>query len=165
MQARLINITGSTAQFWPTPPLSSLINPIFSSANTAIGLNLLVSNSLARTHLHKHPTLPALIHHWNPSNPPLAFLIHHLHDVRSFRKKSHYILPSSFFLINMLVLPLRLEYLLQFSVCWVFLCKELLQINLYFILLKWHMSTIFFFWLISWLFVLYEFTHGQENGF
>lgn len=53
--------------------------------------------------------------------------------------KSYYILAFSFLLMNILVLGLR--YFLDLRVCWVFLSKEMLQINLDFILIKWHMST------------------------
>lgn len=55
--------------------------------------------------------------------------------------KRCYVLPSPFLLINILILSLRIGFFLLYSVCRVLPCKEVLQINMNFILLKWYMST------------------------
>lgn len=55
--------------------------------------------------------------------------------------KRCYVLPSLFLLINILILSLRIGFFLLYSVCRVLTCKEVLQINMNFILLKWYMST------------------------
>lgn len=55
--------------------------------------------------------------------------------------KRCYVLPSLFLLINILILSLRIGFFLLYSVCRVLPCKEVLQINMNFILLKWYMST------------------------